>query len=117
VTIFETPGRDLETLNFGTLGIAIQQNFALDQTPLMNGISSAMGIRSRVQPNIQAGSCVVIYGSNLRTCTADWTGLINNGQLPTSIGGMSVTITGKPGLSLSRQSGADLTAGACRCGR
>lgn len=96
VTIFETPGRDLETLNFGTLGISIQQNLVLDQTPMIGRVASATGIRSSVQPNIQAGSWVTIYGSNLANSTLDWTGLINNGQLPTSLGGVSVTIDGQP---------------------
>jgi uncharacterized protein (TIGR03437 family) len=94
-TIFETPGRDLETLNYGTLGISIQQNLALDQTPQIANVTSATGIRSSVQPNIQAGSWVTIYGSNLANSTLDWTGLINNGQLPTSLGGVSVTIDGQ----------------------
>jgi uncharacterized protein (TIGR03437 family) len=49
-----------------------------------------------VQPIIQTGSWVSIYGSNLANNTADWTGLIDNGQLPTSLGGVSVTIDGKP---------------------
>jgi uncharacterized protein (TIGR03437 family) len=34
-------------------------------------------------------------GSNLANNTLDWTGLINNGQLPTSLGGVSVTIDGQ----------------------
>src|SRR5260221_2699508 len=95
-TLFETPGRDLETLNFGTLGISIQENLALDQTPSIGSVASATGIRASIQPNIQAGSWVAIYGSNLANTTADWTGLINNGQLPVSVAGVSVTMVGKP---------------------
>jgi uncharacterized protein (TIGR03437 family) len=95
--LFETPGRDLETLNFGTLGISIQQNLTLDQTPTIENIASATGIKASVQPNIQKGPWVAIYGSNLANSTADWTGLIDSsGQLPTSVGGVSVTIDGKP---------------------
>jgi uncharacterized protein (TIGR03437 family) len=95
--VFETPGRDLETLNFGTLGISIQQNLTLDQTPTIENVASATGIKASVQPNIQKGSWVAIYGSNLSDSTADWTGLIDSsGQLPTSVGGVSVTIDSKP---------------------
>jgi uncharacterized protein (TIGR03437 family) len=36
------------------------------------------------------------YGSYLSNSTADWTGLIKNGQLPTSLDGVSVTMGGKP---------------------
>jgi uncharacterized protein (TIGR03437 family) len=97
VTIFDTPGLDLETLNFGTLGISNQENLTLDQTPTIASAASATGIKGSVQPSIQAGSWVAIYGFYLANTTADWTGLIgSNGQLPTSIGGVSVTIGGKP---------------------
>jgi uncharacterized protein (TIGR03437 family) len=39
---------------------------------------------------------VSIYGTNLANRTADWSTLIDNGQLPTSVAGTSVTIDGKP---------------------
>ena len=39
---------------------------------------------------------MAIYGSNLASSTADWTGLINHGQLPTSLAGVSVTIGHMP---------------------
>ena len=81
--MFETPGRDLETVT-------------LSQQPAINSVLSATGTESSVQPNIQAGSWVAIYGSNLASTTADWTGLITNGKLPTSVGGVSVMIGGKP---------------------
>ena len=95
-TLFETPAPDIETLNFGTLGVSIQENLTLDQTPTIGGVSSATGIQSSVQTNIQAGSWVAIYGSNLANTTADWTGQINNGRLPTSLAGVSVTIGSNP---------------------
>jgi len=95
-TLFETPGRDLETFNFGTLGISVQQDLKLDQTPTIANVASATGIRASVQPIIEAGSWATIYGSYLANSTADWTGLIKNGQLPTSLDGVSVTMGGKP---------------------
>jgi uncharacterized protein (TIGR03437 family) len=81
--MFETPGRDLETVT-------------LSQQPSINSVLSATGTASSVQPNIQTGSWVAIYGSNLASATADWTGLISNGKLPTSVGGVSVKIGGQP---------------------
>jgi uncharacterized protein (TIGR03437 family) len=41
---------------------------------------------------IQAGEWITIYGANLAAETASW-----NGDFPTSLGGTSVTIDGKPG--------------------
>lgn len=66
------------------------------QQPTINSVLSATGIASSVQPNIQAGSWVAVYGSNLASTTADWSGQITNGKLPRSIGGVSVTVGGKP---------------------
>ena len=95
--VFETPGRNLETLNFGTLGISIQQNLKLDQTPAIESVSSATGTKASVQPVIQRGSWVAIYGANLAQRTADWAGLIDStGKLPTAVGEVSVLIDGKP---------------------
>jgi uncharacterized protein (TIGR03437 family) len=95
-TVFETPGLNLETLNFGTSATLFQP--AVDQTPTIERVASATGIQSSVQPNIQAGSWVAIYGSNLAKGTADWNGLIGGGgELPTSVGGVSVSFGGTPG--------------------
>ena len=95
-TVFDTPGINLETLNFGTPAIPGQP--VMDQTPAIERVASATGIQSSVQPNIQTGSWVAIYGSNLAKGTADWTGLIGSGgQLPTSVGGVGVTFGGAPG--------------------
>jgi uncharacterized protein (TIGR03437 family) len=43
-------------------------------------------------PVIQPGSWISIYGSNLANTTTVW-----NGDFPTSLGGVSVTINNKPG--------------------
>jgi uncharacterized protein (TIGR03437 family) len=43
-------------------------------------------------PLVQPGSWISIYGSNLANTTAVW-----NGNFPTSLGGVSVTIDNKPG--------------------
>ena len=96
VDIFDTPAPDVETLNFGNLTVSVQEDLTLDQTPTIAGVTSATGIKDSVQPGIQAGSWVAIYGSYLANTTKDWTGLIgSNGQLPTSIDGVSVTIGGQ----------------------
>jgi uncharacterized protein (TIGR03437 family) len=95
--LFDTPGLDLETLNFGTLGISIQENLTLDNTPTIAAVTAATGIANSVQPSIQAGCWVAIYGSNLATGIADWSMLIDrSGKLPTTVGGVSATIAGKP---------------------
>ena len=65
-------------------------------TPVITGVLSATGIPGSVQSNIESGSWVAIYGSNLSPITGDWTGQIQNGNLPTSLNGVSVTIDGKP---------------------
>jgi uncharacterized protein (TIGR03437 family) len=64
--------------------------------PAIGGVVSATGIPGSVQPDIESGSWVAIYGSNLAGATRDWTGEIVNGNLPTDIDGTSVTINGKP---------------------
>lgn len=43
-------------------------------------------------PTIQPGSWISIFGTNLSTATASW-----NGDFPTSLGGVTVTIDGKAG--------------------
>lgn len=55
---------------------------------------------------IQAGEWVSIYGNNLATGTANWTG-----NFPTSLAGTSVTVDGKPGyLSYVSPAQIDLQA-------
>ena len=64
--------------------------------PAISNVISATGIAESVQSNIQAGSWVAIYGTNLSNVTRDWTGEISGGRLPTVLGGVSVTIDSKP---------------------
>ncbi|MEP7362030.1 MAG: IPT/TIG domain-containing protein [Acidobacteriota bacterium] len=63
--------------------------------PSINGVVSATGIPGSVQPNVESGSWVAIYGTNLADITTDWTGKIVNGVLPTELGGVTVTIGGR----------------------
>jgi len=44
------------------------------------------------RPTIQPGSWISIYGENLAPSTAVW-----NGDFPTTLGGVAVTVNGKPG--------------------
>lgn len=87
--IFETPGHDIESLNFGTLGISTQQNLTLDQTPTIEKIWSAAGTTASVQPNVQPGTPIAIYGTNLASNTAA------DATLPSAIAGVNVTIGGE----------------------
>src|SRR5262249_353078 len=48
------------------------------------------------QPGIVPNSWVAIKGSNLATTTNTWDKAIVNGQLPTELEGVKVTIGGKP---------------------
>ena len=43
----------------------------------------------------EPGSWVTIYGTNLAPTTTNWSNAIVNGNLPTSLGGVSVSINGK----------------------
>ena len=86
---FEVPARDLHALNSGPVSPA------LDDSPVIRAITSATGIKSSVQLTIQPGAWTAIYGANLAASTADWAGLVANGQLPTSVANVSVTIGGK----------------------
>jgi uncharacterized protein (TIGR03437 family) len=97
--VFETPSRDVETFNFGKLGISIQQDLVLDETPAIEWVLSGGGGRESVQPNIQAGSLVSIRGTNLAGGTAV------DAELPETLAGVSVMIDWKPArvYSVSRE--------------
>jgi uncharacterized protein (TIGR03437 family) len=64
--------------------------------PVISNVLSATGTGDSIQRNIQAGSWAAIYGTNLANVTRDWSGEINGGRLPTTLGGVSVWIDSKP---------------------
>ncbi|HMC58434.1 MAG TPA: IPT/TIG domain-containing protein, partial [Candidatus Solibacter sp.] len=47
-------------------------------------------------PGVAPGSWLTITGTNLATLTADWGQTILNGKLPTTLGGVSVTVGSQP---------------------
>ena len=49
-----------------------------------------------LQPGFASGSWATILGTNLSPVTDSWSSYILNGQLPTSLDGVSVTIGGQP---------------------
>jgi uncharacterized protein (TIGR03437 family) len=57
-----------------------------------NGVVNAASL----QRGITANSWVTIFGTNLASKTDNWSNSIVNGQLPTSLDGVSVTIGAKP---------------------
>ena len=57
-----------------------------------NGVVNAASLQPVIVPN----SWVTIFGSDLASQTDNWGHAIINGQLPTSLDGVSVTIGGKP---------------------
>jgi len=46
--------------------------------------------------SIAPATWIEIYGQNLATATADWTGAFNGNNAPTSVGGTTVTVGGQP---------------------
>jgi uncharacterized protein (TIGR03437 family) len=61
-------------------------------TPVVTGVVNAAG----GQPSVPSGAFVSIYGSNFTPLPYDdWSKTIKNGQLPTELDGVSVTIGGK----------------------
>jgi uncharacterized protein (TIGR03437 family) len=61
--------------------------------PVVTGVANAAG----GQPGVASGSFVSIYGSNFTPLPYDdWSKSIVNGQLPTQLDGIGVTIGGKP---------------------
>jgi uncharacterized protein (TIGR03437 family) len=56
---------------------------------------SAVVDSASYQPTIAPNSFVTIYGSNFTAATEDWSGSIQNGNLPTTLGGVQVLIDGK----------------------
>ncbi len=49
-----------------------------------------------LQPGFASGAWITIFGTNLAAKTDDWTNSIVNGQLPTSLDGVTVTVDGQP---------------------
>jgi uncharacterized protein (TIGR03437 family) len=48
------------------------------------------------QPGVVANSWATIQGTNLASTTTDWNSVIGSGQLPTSLGGVTVTFGARP---------------------
>ena len=82
----------------GALVLSDQWNYrvrSVGGTPVPPTI---LGVASTAdgQPAIAPGGFASIYGANLAPSTLDWGASITNRQLPTQIGGVSVTVGGKP---------------------
>jgi uncharacterized protein (TIGR03437 family) len=61
-------------------------------TPVVKSVVNAASF----QPGVVANSWVTISGTNLASQTLDWSGAVVDGKLPTSLGGVSVSIGGNP---------------------
>lgn len=57
-----------------------------------NGVVNGAGFQTGIVPN----SWATIFGANLASATDDWSKSIVNGQFPTVLDGVTVTIGGKP---------------------
>ena len=64
--------------------------------PAIANVLSATGTADSVQTTIQSGSWVAIYGTALADFSQDWTHAISGDRLPTALGGVRVTVDGKP---------------------
>ena len=60
-------------------------------TPVITSVVNAASL----QPGIAANTWVTIFGSNLAPTATDWTNSIVNGNLPTVVSGVSVSIGGR----------------------
>jgi uncharacterized protein (TIGR03437 family) len=90
---FPVPGGVLPPA--GQLGDVFVTKLAVPAAPVINSVLNAASF----QPGIEAGSWVMIRGTNLANTSPGrtWsTDEIVNGKLPTSLDGVTVTINGKP---------------------
>jgi uncharacterized protein (TIGR03437 family) len=91
VAVVETSGAIVSMTSQDLLNLASQQLLSISEPALLpaidlNGVVPA----SSSTPTIESGEWASIFGSNLASGTAYWTG-----NFPTSLGGVSVTIDGK----------------------
>jgi uncharacterized protein (TIGR03437 family) len=74
------------------LGLAaVSSNAANGSQPAISSVVNAAGF----QPGVMANSWVTLQGTNLAPKTDDWSHSIINGNLPTSLDGVSVSMSGK----------------------
>jgi uncharacterized protein (TIGR03437 family) len=73
------------------LGLAAVSKTAQGSPPAITSVVNAAGF----QPGVMANSWVTLQGTNLAPKTDDWSHSIVNGNLPTSLDGVNVTMGGK----------------------
>jgi uncharacterized protein (TIGR03437 family) len=65
--------------------------------PARPGVSASGVVNgASFQPGVVANSWATIQGTNLASTTTDWNSVIGSGQLPTSLGGVTVTFGARP---------------------
>ena len=104
-SLYYVPGLATCTGNPPSCGVG-----AVGQTPgatITGPVSGTLDVPPVIQTVISAGdyggftsiapaTWIEIYGQNLATTTADWTGAFNGNNAPTSVGGTTVTVGGLP---------------------
>jgi uncharacterized protein (TIGR03437 family) len=102
VTAKANPGYQFDKWGGDVAGSANPQALAMSAARNLTAVFIAAGpaISSVVdgasgQPVIAPNSFVSIYGSGFTSFTGDWSGAIQNGALPTTLGGVQVRINGK----------------------
>ena len=91
-------GAGLDITNDGGPEIKILNALGYTLAPVKNLpviMNSGVVTTGTTLSTIESGSWVTIYGSNFATIPQDWTTSIVNGNEPTSLGNVSVTIDGK----------------------
>lgn len=82
--------------SLGTNGVTLTPATAGGNQPTIDSVTNG----ATFQPGVESGSWVTIKGANLAATTGDWNGppaaIGSDGILPTDLGGVKVTIGGKP---------------------
>ena len=76
--------------------VTIPVTLNVNATPPLRPVITAAVNGASFQPGVAANSWATIVGTNLASTTDTWDRLISNGQLPTSLDGVTVTFDGKP---------------------
>jgi len=86
----QNTGDRIYTANFTLTPRAASNSPAITPT---NGVTNGASF----SPGVVTGAWTTIFGTNLASETRDWTGAIDaNGNFPTTLGGVSATVDGKP---------------------
>jgi uncharacterized protein (TIGR03437 family) len=101
------PGTGASILQLAVAASAAAGNNTLTITGTGGNVTETAGLTLAVAPvvavnagsfapGIPSGGWVTIFGANLSPVTDDWSNSVENGKLPTSLDGVTVTVDGEP---------------------